>query len=125
MTAEAAETAAFVHPRGLTRRAMVQVGAVGLLGLGLEHLPTLRAGADDWIRGPVKPKRKVIFLFLSGGLAQHESFDPKPDAAELICPPASAQISLPLPMSLPLLRLWALWLSRGTTFHPPLFCLKN
>ncbi len=84
MTAKGAETTAFVHPRGMSRRSMVQVGAVGLLGLGLEHLPTLQAGADDWIRGPVKPKRKVIFLFLSGGLAQHESFDPKPDAAELI-----------------------------------------
>lgn len=72
----------FVHPRGLSRRAMVQVGAVGLLGLGLEHLPTLQGAAEDWLKGPVKPKRKVIFIFLSGGLAQHESFDPKPDASD-------------------------------------------
>jgi hypothetical protein len=61
---------------------MIQIGAVSLLGLGVEHLPALQAAADDWERGPISPKRKVIFIFLSGGLAQHESFDPKPDASD-------------------------------------------
>lgn len=74
--------ARFAHPRGLSRRGFVQIGAVSLLGLGMEHLPSLQAAADDWQRGPIDPKRRVIFIFLSGGLAQHESFDPKPDASE-------------------------------------------
>lgn len=71
-----------LHPRAVSRRGFVQIGAVGLLGLGMEHLPSLQAAADDWQRGPIDPKRRVIFIFLSGGLAQHESFDPKPDASE-------------------------------------------
>ena len=75
---------AFSHPLGFSRRNMIQAGAIGLLGLGVEHLPTLQAAADDWQRGPITPKRKVIFIFLSGGLAQHESFDPKPDASDQI-----------------------------------------
>ena len=83
-TAKFAEPLAPLHPKGMTRRRLVQVGAVGLLGLGVEHLPSLQAGADDWIRGPISTKRRVIFLFLSGGLAQHESFDPKPNATDLI-----------------------------------------
>ena len=74
----------FNHPRGFSRRSMIQAGAIGLLGLGVEHLPSLQAAADDWSRGPISPKRKVIFIFLSGGLSQHESFDPKPDASDQI-----------------------------------------
>jgi uncharacterized protein (DUF1501 family) len=70
------------HPR-LTRRTALQAGAVGLLGLGIEHLAPLRALAGT---GGSRPPlaRSVIYVFLSGGLAQHESFDPKPDAPEAI-----------------------------------------
>ncbi len=61
------------HP-GMTRRQMVQAGAIGLLGLGTNHLEQLQAGTT-------LPRHKaVIYIFLSGGLAQHDSFDPKPDA---------------------------------------------
>lgn len=65
---------AFAHP-ALPRRAALHAGAVGLLGLGLEHLAPLRAAAPAG-----RPARSVIFVFLSGGLSQHDSFDPKPDA---------------------------------------------
>lgn len=62
-----------VHPQ-FSRRQMLQAGSVGLLGLGLNHLQQLQ-GAEQ-ARSP----KSVIYIFLSGGLAQHESFDLKPDA---------------------------------------------
>ena len=71
------------HPH-VSRRAAIQAGAIGLLGLGMNHVAALRAlamkGAGD-SDGRGKPRaRAVIYIFLSGGLAQHDSFDPKPDA---------------------------------------------
>src|SRR5437899_911746 len=58
-----------------TRRAALQAGAVGLLGLGSAELSALRAAADQG-----KRPRACIYIFLSGGLSQIDSFDPKPDA---------------------------------------------
>ena len=66
------------HPR-LTRRTAIQAGAVGLLGLGMNHLPALRAAAPSSDAASGKAK-SCIYIFLSGGLAQHESFDLKPSA---------------------------------------------
>jgi hypothetical protein len=71
--------APFRHPR-LTRRASIQAGAVGLLGLGLNHLTALQAAEPR--REPTA--RSVIYIFLSGGLSQIDSFDMKPDAPEEI-----------------------------------------
>jgi hypothetical protein len=66
------------HPI-VTRRTAVQAGALGLLGLGMNHLEALRAATSsaDPAAGTA---RSCIYIFLSGGLAQHESFDLKPDA---------------------------------------------
>lgn len=66
------------------RRTAIQAGAVGLLGLGMNHVAGLRALAAPSDRaGTRDPKAKsVIYIFLSGGLAQHDSFDMKPDAPE-------------------------------------------
>lgn len=65
----------------VSRRTIVQAGSIGLLGLGLNHLTALRE-ADASPKLPVTAGRakSVIFVFLSGGLTQHDSFDPKPDA---------------------------------------------
>jgi hypothetical protein len=69
------------HPR-FSRRAALQAGSIGLLGLGMNHLEGLRAlGATHESAKPAKA-RSCIYIFLSGGLAQHESFDLKPDAAD-------------------------------------------
>jgi hypothetical protein len=66
------------HPQ-MTRRTAVQAGAVGLLGLGTNHLAALQAAVPD--DAPVSATAKsCIYIFLSGGLAQHDSFDLKPDA---------------------------------------------
>lgn len=70
------------HPR-LSRRAMLQAGAIGLLGLGQNHLSMLQAAAREagvTAAAPGGRAKSVIYIFLSGGLAQHETFDMKPDA---------------------------------------------
>src|SRR5438309_173138 len=106
------------HPR-ICRRTALQAGAVGLLGLGMNHLEALRAA------GPLprsKPSAKAcIYIFLSGGLAQHESFDLKPDApAEIrgeFSPIATATPGIEICEHLPLLaarsRLWSVVRSLG------------
>ena len=64
------------HP-DITRRSALQAGAVGILGLGMNHLEALRAMAGPEDRQPAK---SVIYIFLSGGLSQLDSFDLKPNA---------------------------------------------
>ena len=68
------------HPN-FSRRTMIQAGSIGLLGLGMNHLAGLRS-ADAAAQQPAGKARSCIYIFLSGGLAQHDSFDPKPDAAD-------------------------------------------
>ena len=71
---------ACIHPE-VSRRTLLQAGSIGLLGLGMNHL----AGLRDASAAPSNGKaRSCIYIFLSGGLAQHDSFDPKPDAADNI-----------------------------------------
>ena len=70
------------HPR-FSRRFALQAGSVSLLGLGTNHLQALRAApvAGTNPLGPNGGKaRSVIYVFLSGGLGQHDSFDMKPEA---------------------------------------------
>ena len=72
----AANPASMIHP-AMSRRLAVQAGGIGLLGLGINHLAALRAEAAP----TASPRAKAcIFIFLSGGLAQHDSFDLKPNA---------------------------------------------
>src|SRR6478672_1565664 len=69
-------SADLIHPH-LTRRDLLQAGSLGLLGLSLPELAHAAAGRPG-------AGKSVIYIFLSGGLAQHESFDPKPDATDTI-----------------------------------------
>jgi hypothetical protein len=100
------------HPT-FSRRFALQAGAVGLLGLGMNHLSALRALGN----GRREPQAKaVIYIFLSGGLSQLDSFDLKPDAADGIRgefkPIATRTPGLRICEHLPLLaarsRMWAL-----------------
>src|SRR5689334_24819327 len=69
------------HPR-VNRRVALQAGSIGLLRLGMNHLEGLRAMAATKGSAPKAKAKSCIYIFLSGGLAQHESFDLKPDAPE-------------------------------------------
>jgi hypothetical protein len=59
----------------LPRRAFLRAGGLGF-GLGLADLLRREAGA----KGAAAGERSVIYLFQSGGPAQHETWDLKPDA---------------------------------------------
>jgi Protein of unknown function (DUF1501) len=63
-----------------TRRAFLQVGYSGLVGLGLPGL--LAARQARAAGGQPGRARSVIVILLSGGLGQHDSFDMKPEAPE-------------------------------------------
>ncbi|HET6880421.1 MAG TPA: DUF1501 domain-containing protein, partial [Pirellulales bacterium] len=92
------------HPR-LSRRMALEAGALGLIGLGGNHLQALRAAAPQ--PGGRPKALSCIYIFLSGGLAQHESFDLKPKApAEIrgeFSPIATATPGIEICEHLPLL----------------------
>ncbi|MEO8497846.1 MAG: DUF1501 domain-containing protein, partial [Planctomycetota bacterium] len=67
------------HPR-IARRTAIQAGAIGLLGLGMDQVSALRAEAA--VGEAASRGKSVIYIFLSGGLGQHDSFDLKPDAPD-------------------------------------------
>ncbi|MBI3411243.1 MAG: DUF1501 domain-containing protein [Planctomycetes bacterium] len=62
--------------QGVTRREFVQIGASTVLGLSLADLLRLRADNES----PTGSTRAVIFLWLWGGPAQLDTWDPKPNA---------------------------------------------
>ncbi len=64
----------------LTRRHLLEVGGVGLLGLGL---PGLLQAAEGSKKGKTKAKA-VIFLHQFGGPSHVDTFDMKPNAPEAI-----------------------------------------
>jgi len=74
------------HPSHISRRTAIQAGSIGLLGLGINHLDALRAVADseESKAAPPQTAQSCIYIFLSGGLGQHESFDMKPDAPDTV-----------------------------------------
>ena len=65
----------------ISRRAMVRTGMLGALGLSMADLLRLQARADGGSKPAAAPARRVIQINLPGGLAQQESWDPKPEAA--------------------------------------------
>ena len=72
------------HPR-INRRTAVTVGASGILGMGMNHLEGLRtATAASGSTRRDNAATSCIYIFLSGGLAQQDSFDLKPDAPDTV-----------------------------------------
>src|SRR5581483_6412410 len=62
--------------QGMTRRALLEIGASSVFGLSLADLLRLRAA------GPPQngSARSVLFLWLWGGPAHLDTWDPKPNA---------------------------------------------
>jgi uncharacterized protein (DUF1501 family) len=69
------------HFRRPSRRAFLHVGVIGALGLTLDDFFRLQARAESKT-GEKKegPAKSIIHIFLPGGMAHQESFDPKPYA---------------------------------------------
>ncbi|MBI1325523.1 DUF1501 domain-containing protein [bacterium] len=68
----------------LPRRALLQAGALGMFGMGLADLSRLEAEASPGAKSVGGRAKSVVFIFQSGGPSQHETFDPKPDAPEMV-----------------------------------------
>jgi hypothetical protein len=69
------------HFRRPSRRDFLRVGWVGGLGISLGSLFRLQAKAAERSGAKIEPKAKsVIHIYLNGGFAHMDSFDPKPDA---------------------------------------------
>lgn len=67
-----------VSPGPVSRRSLLQAGTLGLLGLSTVDVARWRERAA--MAGTTAPKAKsVIFIFLTGGPSQHDTFDMKPD----------------------------------------------
>ena len=62
----------------LSRRNVLQAGAIGLLGMSLVDVARWRAQAAEAGATLAKPK-SVIYVFLTGGPSQHDTFDMKPE----------------------------------------------
>ena len=64
-----------------SRREFLHVGFVGGIGLTLTDYLGMRASADiKQYESKEGPAKSVIFIYLPGGMAHQESFDPKPFA---------------------------------------------
>jgi len=68
------------HAAPLSRRQMIKVGSLGLLGLNLPRF----LQAEALKKGPKAKAKSVIFLFQWGGPSHIDMFDMKPNAPEQI-----------------------------------------
>lgn len=84
------------HEALLSRRALLKVGGLGLLGLTMPRFLQAQAAASSSAKGIVPRAKSVIFLFQFGGPSHIDMFDRKPDAPEGIRGPLSG-----IPTNLP------------------------
>ena len=106
----------FGHSR-ISRRAAMQAGGCGVLGLGVSSLPSLAATSSPADRSVGEaPAKTCIYIFLTGGLGQLDSFDLKPAApadvrgefSPIATNTSGIQICEHLPMLAQRSHLWAL-----------------
>lgn len=71
------EISTLQHPV-LSRRTTIQAGALGLLGLGMNHVHQLQAATRTASAADTGIAKRVVYIFLTGGLSQLDSFDMKP-----------------------------------------------
>jgi len=75
---------------GYSRRELLRVGGIGMLGLSLANVLKLQAAQGG--EQPADPKKRtgfgkaksVIFIFLQGGPSHIDIWDPKPDAPDSV-----------------------------------------
>ena len=84
------------HQSLLSRRALLKVGGLGLLGMTMPKFLQAQAAANSAAKGIVPRAKSVIFLFQFGGPSHIDMFDRKPDAPEGIRGPLSG-----IPTNLP------------------------
>ncbi|MEM9478580.1 MAG: DUF1501 domain-containing protein [Verrucomicrobiota bacterium] len=80
-----------------SRRDFMQVGLIGGLGLSLPQILQMEAqGAPKFYESKEGPAKAVIHIFLPGGMAHQESWDPKPyNPAEYRGPFGSIETKIP------------------------------
>lgn len=86
------------HFRRPTRRDFLHVGVIGALGLTLDKFFRLRTALAEqkFYKSKEGPAKSAIHIFLPGGMAHQESFDPKPYAPiEYRGPMGSIETKLP------------------------------
>ena len=66
---------------GVSRRDLLHIGAAGAFAPGLADALRADETPAAAISAPAARAKSVILLFLFGSPPQHETFDPKPDAA--------------------------------------------
>ena len=74
---------------GVSRRELMRIGSIGLMGLGLPEFLAQKASAANELAGKGKyagargfgQAKSVIMIFLQGGPSHIDIWDPKPDAA--------------------------------------------
>src|SRR5262245_61567995 len=69
---------------GITRRAWLQAGYAGFLGLGLRSLPGRLDSATKKQPRRQRKAKSIILVFLTGAASHIDTFDPKPDAPKEI-----------------------------------------
>ncbi len=69
---------------GFPRRDFLRIGGAGMFGMGLSDLLRASAAAEGGSRTGARPATGVIQIWLSGGPATIDMWDPKPDAPEEI-----------------------------------------
>src|ERR1700722_10365763 len=67
------------HSQRVNRRRLLQLGGIGILGLGLPEL-LHAASPENQSRSAGQQPKSCIFIVQYGGCSQVDSFDLKPDA---------------------------------------------